>query len=189
MKKNIFIMAIAFMAFACSETQTENTEAETVTEEEVIEITEPTLDVDKEIETIDALRATIESSVADITPVELPTEGMRAQIAQKWNKIHFYTENGQVIRIKTYPHDAISKRTEEFYLQDGELRLAIIEDDGEGERGKNMEEINKAYYFTNGELIKEINNTEESETAIRNSDGERLIQECNEYLSAYSENK
>jgi hypothetical protein len=186
MKRNIFIMAIAFMAFACSETQTENTEAETVTEEEVIEVVEPTtLDVDKEVETIDALRATIESSVADITPVELSTEGMRAQIAQKWNKIHFYAENGQVIRIKTYPHDAISKRTEEFYLQDGELRLAIIEDDGNGERGKNMEEINKAYYFANGELIKEINNTEESETTIRNSDGERLLQEVKEYLNMY----
>jgi len=57
-----------------------------------------------------------------------------------------------MVRINTYQYDKISNRTEEFYLRNGELFLAIIKNNGEGERGKPMEEVDKLYFFSNGEL-------------------------------------
>lgn len=44
-----------------------------------------------------------------------------------------------------------------------------------------MEEIDKAYYFHNGEVIREVNSGNEKEYSIRHSDGEQLLQEAQEY--------
>lgn len=181
----IFIALIA-VGVACTQTAEKTNEPDSVVAtEEVVEAEEPTINVEEEVVAVNKLRGEIEEKVANIEPLEMSTQDMRAQVAQKWNMLHVYAVDGEVIRIKTYPHDAVSKRTEEFYLDNGELRLAVIEDNGTGDRGKKEADINKMYYFLDGKVIKEINNSDEGETAIRNSDGERLIQECNEYLAAY----
>ncbi len=107
---------------------------------------------------------------------------MREKINQKWAKFHFYKQGDEVVRIKAYPY-APSKRTEEYYLQAGDLALAVIEDDGTGPKGKSLDQLDKIYYFKNGEMIKEVNNTNEEEYTVNKSDAEELIQEVNEYLS------
>lgn len=143
---------------------------------------EPELNRDSLMTATDALRSSIEAAADTIQPLEMSTEAMRQQIAQKWSKIHYYVSNREVIRIKTYPHEAVSKRTEEFYFQNGQLVMAVIEDDGSGEKGKSKEQLSKVYYYYNGKPLGEMNNSAEKETAIRESDAERLLQEANEYL-------
>lgn len=140
------------------------------------------------VQKIDAQKAEIETKIKDVKPTELKTTALREQLKQKWEKLHFYTNaEGQVIRVKTYPYDKVSKRTEEFYFQDGKLILAVIEDDGTGEAGKEKEKLNKLYYFNEEKPFHEINNSGETEYSIKESDAERLLEEANEYLKLKAE--
>lgn len=65
--------------------------------------------------------------------------------------------------------------------------MAVIEDNGSGERGKVAETIDKMYYFHNEEVILEKSNELEKEYSIRNSDAEELLKEVNEYLEIFKE--
>lgn len=146
-----------------------------------------TLNVDSVVETIAAYREEVETAMLEdeeFLRTEIPTADLRPQIAQKWSTIHVYTDEGRVVRVKTYPHEGISERTEEFYydLTTGDLRLAVIEDEGLQEDDETEATDSKVYYFFDGELIHEVNASGETETSIRESDGERLMQEAAEYL-------
>lgn len=198
MKKVSYLVAVALtttLLFSCGQAeeksedavdqQVENTENEE-NEEEEMEISEPVLNVDSVAMAIDTYRGEVEANIGE--GVEVSTEDMRAKVKQKWSKIHFYTMDGNVVRIKTYPHENVSSRTEEFYIMDGGLVLAVIEDDGEGERGKDSESIDKMYYYHNGEMIKEINAEEKGEYSVKQSDAEELLSEVKEYMEAYNEN-
>lgn len=135
---------------------------------------------------IDQQRKEIESK--DLKPIEVSTTGLRAKIRQKWSNIHFYEEQGQVVRIKTYPHDNISKRTEEFYAGASGLMLVVIEDDGSGAKGKD-EQVTKMYYYHQDAPLKEFNGEKETEYGIRSSDAEELMAEYREYLDIYKNAK
>jgi NAD(P)-dependent dehydrogenase (short-subunit alcohol dehydrogenase family) len=141
------------------------------------------LPVDSLYAMAEAYRQQIETSLE--APFELTTDLLRAKIKQKWSRIHFYTANGALVRVKTYPHEGISTRTEEFYFKDDALVAAVIEDDGSGGRGENPADFDKAYYFHNGALVKEINKGKEREYGIRNSDAEELLQEAAEYMDIF----
>lgn len=176
-------IAIAMMIVSCGETQEKNvTETETaeVVEAEMAEEVAPALNVDSMVKVISATRLSIEGAVTE--PVVVSTADLRAKVKQKWDKIHFYMMNDEVVKIKTYPYASISNRTEEFYLENGQVVLAVIEDDGSGEKGKAIEEIDKLYYFNNNELIKEVRGEKEAEYAIKNSEAEELLSEVTEYL-------
>ncbi len=157
----------------------ENQEVEMVEEEMEMNINTDSLATE-----IDNKQEMIESNLGD--PVEMSTENLREKTKQKWKKIHFYTKDGQVVRVKTYPYEDISKRTEEFYFDNGSLMLAVIEDDG-SEEADNEKKADKIYYFYNGEPIKEVNNSKrEKEYNLKDSDAEELQQEAMEYLDLYS---
>lgn len=187
LKTSLFATLILFAAYACDQNTStnENTEAATTEAVEATEV-EPGIDVEAAVSSINELRTQIETNIGD--PVEVMTTELRAKIKQKWSKIHFYTIDGNVVRIKTYPHESISTRTEEFYLQDGNLVLAIIEDDGTGERGKSEEQVDKMYYYADGKAIKEVRSEEEGEYEVGSSDANELISEVKEYLSIYAKN-
>jgi len=55
----------------------------------------------------------------------------------------------------------ISERTEEFYLMDGKLVFAFIQDIGPKHEGKDTGEPGKEFYFDNRKLIKYVNTTGE----------------------------
>jgi hypothetical protein len=193
MKKitKLFLIISLTGLIACHETPKEP--AKTSPSASANESTSPKTDVnvDPMVQLIDQTRAQIESNLGQ--PTEVSTAKLKEKIKQKWSKIHFYTQNGQVVRIKAYPYDQISKRTEEFYLQGDKLILALIQDDGisgkeeNGETGEKAETINKMYYFQGDELIKEIKQANEEEHSIKNSDAEELIQEVNEYLEIFAQ--
>ena len=139
------------------------------------------------IKQIEAKREAIEAVREKMQRATLSTSNLRAQIKQKWSKIEFYAENGAVRRIKTYPHESISHRTEEFYFEGGHLIFAYIEDEGMTDEKPGVISGGKAYYYDNGRFVAERNQTGEPEQAIRHSDEERLEQEAMEYLSLYAE--
>ncbi len=191
MKKVSYLVAVALTStvlFSCEEAEKEveeKIEKEVIIEKEMDEedLVEE-INADSIAMSIDDYRVNIEENIGE--GLEISSEAMRPKVKQKWNKIHFYTMDGIVVRIKTYPYAEVSKRTEEFYLKDGNLVLAVIEDNGEGTRGKDNESIDKMYYFQNGEMIKEVNGEEKEEYAIKQSDAEELLSEVKEYMEAYS---
>lgn len=181
----LFISTIAIYSCNTKPTENNNTENATVANETNVE--EPKLNIDSIVVTIDGKRA--ETEALTVAPVEISTKELRAKIKQKWSKIHFYVQNNEVVKIKTYPHESISKRTEEFYLQNSKLILAVIEDDGTGSKGKSKNELDRMYYFFNDNVINESKLNKESEHGIRNSDSEELLSEAKEYLEIFTANK
>jgi len=139
------------------------------------------------VEQIDKIRQ--ETEALQIKAVEVSTKDLREKIKQKWSKIHFYAQNGVLIKVKTYPHEKISKRTEEFYANKDGLVLVVIEDNGEGNKGKSKDILDKMYYFNDGKIIKEINNAKEKEYSVKEGDAEELLSEFKEYSEIYSKIK
>ncbi|MCS7077818.1 MAG: hypothetical protein NZ455_14000 [Bacteroidia bacterium] len=148
---------------------------------------QPSINVEDLVDKIDKKRAEIEG--LNLKPIEVNTNTLREKVKQKWSKIHYYVQDGKVVRIKTYPHANVSKRTEEFYLDNSTLILAVIEDNGDNKKGEPKEKLDKMYYYDNGKFIKEIKNNSEAEFNIKQSDAEELLIECNEYLEVFRQRK
>ena len=138
---------------------------------------------------IDAKRGGIEARREKLQRTTLSTANLREQVKQKWSKIDFYSDGDTVVRIKTYPHQGISTRTEEFYFDGGQLIFAYIEDDGTQDEKPGVLSGGKAYYYDHGRFVTERNQTGETEHAIRQSDEERLEQEAMEYLALFAETR
>lgn len=193
MKKRTIIYSIlaAGILFACSNPANTDKQEKATQAAVSKDIAKPAShDTAKMIEPINQQRKLIEEEIVSITPVVIKTDKMREKIKQKWGKIDYYVINGQVVRIKTYPHSEISKRSEEFYFENGQLILAVIEDDGEGERGKPAEEIDKLYYYADGEFFFELKqNMKVKINDASIAEGNELKYEAMEYLDIYEKNK
>jgi uncharacterized protein YcfL len=174
--KHLILASMCSLIFACGTDSTPTSNLQP--QNEVI------LNNDSIVESINQERKQIETNISE--PIIIETATLREKIKQKWQKIHFYIIDNQVVRIKTYPYNQISTRTEEFYLKNNELILAIIEDDGSVERKKGEELIDKMYYYHQGEIIKESKFKDEAEYGIRNSDAEELMQEVREYIDVFN---
>ncbi len=184
MKKFLFLygmVVVIFSVSSCSQNKEKNEELENKTEKSGLVNSEILINTDS----IDKIRAMVESVA--VSPIEIETSKLREKIKQKWSKIHFYTDNNIVVKIKTYPYPEVSKRTEEFYANESGLVLVVIEDNGDGKKGKTKDEIDKMYYFNKGAIIKEYNNQKEAEQTIKESDAEELLSEFNEYMKIYKE--
>lgn len=185
--KSKLVLLSTIALFACVACDSPEPKKEDVVIEKSVPFEKkPIIDIDATVAHINEQRASIETKISEITPKEVSTKDLRSQISQKWSKIHFYAVGDEVIRIKTYPHATVSKRTEEFYFENGSLILVVIEDDGAGDKGKTTDKIDRMYYFNDGTVISEINNTPEKERSNRQSDGMHLLGEANEYLAIYT---
>lgn len=182
MKTKLLVLALlSFSISACTnDKECEETHIDTSVDEKVSEIDQV------DLKALETKRLEIEKMATQLTPISIFTEELRAKIHQKWAKIDFYVKDGSVVRIKTYPHDAISKRTEEFYFDKGKLFLASIEDDGSEKGSESSDDLSKEYYYVNDKVVGESNHTQEKEFNIKNSEGEELLQEALEYLDLYA---
>lgn len=179
-------MASSLVLFSCnSSSEEKDINTTNSLEIEELPVEEIALDTAEIIASTDAKRLMIEG--LEIEAMEVSTEGLRDKIKQKWSKIHFYANNGTLLKVKTYPYEGISKRTEEFYADIDGLILVVVEDNGDGPKGKSKDELDKMYYFNSGELLKELSKDSEEEYNIRNSDAEELLSEFKEYMVIYSE--
>lgn len=130
-------------------------------------------------------RMAIEARKAQLDRLTVPTDKLEERIKQKWSKLEFYSRNGQVQRIKSYPHDGISTRTEEFYFRDGQLIFAYIQDNGVHSEAGGQHTTGKEYYYDEGRFVAERNLSGEKEYSIRHSDEERLEAEAMEYVDIF----
>lgn len=189
MKKNKIIVGLLAATIGFSSCNTnENQEAKTIeaNPQEVVS-TETTPVNEVSVDEINLIRTKIEA--LQVEPLEITTSDLREKIKQKWSKMHFYVEDGIVVKVKTYPYAEISKRTEEFYANKDGLLLVVIEDNGEGPKGKSQSEIDKMYYFNNDKLIKKIKKGEEQEFSNENLDAQGLSAEFKEYIEIYNKYK
>lgn len=189
MKKNIIgtgLLLATIGLMSCNSSKTKENQ-EVKTEQEMENSSASSSENTISIAEIDKIRGEIES--LKIQPVEIASSELREKIKQKWSKIHFYVQDGIVVKVRTYPYTQITKRTEEFYANNNGLLLAIIEDSGEGHEGNDQNEMDKMYYYNNGKLIKELKKEKESEYTIKESDAEELLAEFNEYLEIYKNKK
>lgn len=188
MKKIIIPTVIIALALSACQGNEEQQSTTTDQDTTMVETPEETaVEESKPSEaSLDSMRAVLEAKSKESKAVELATSGLRDKIKQKWERIHYYKDEAGVYRIKTYPYANISKRTEEFYFNNGELFMVTIEDMGEGEAGsKATDAFDKKYYFHKGELLSESNKTEEAEYNVRAAEAEELLQEAAEYLDLF----
>lgn len=183
-KSIIYVAAAALVGLnSCAPNESnEVKEQPAAVEEQAATETPETPAVD--FDALDANRADIEA--LEVEPIVVSTENMREKVKQKWSTFHFYVQDGSVVKVKTYAHEGISKRTEEFYADENGLFMVVIEDNGEGGKGKAKADIDKIYYFSNGEVVKELKKAEETEYSIKQGDAEELLAEFNEYLEIYA---
>jgi hypothetical protein len=181
------MIATTIMVASCDNSSVENKKAEDKPSETVAPQGENEINKDSIISEIDKKRSHIES--LDVSPLEISTANLREKTKQKWSKIHFYQEGDGLVKIKTYPHTGISKRTEEFYVDKSKLILVVIEDDGTGPKGKSKSDLDKMYYFDNEKLIHELKSGGEAEYTIKNSDAEELLAEFYEYQEIFKKEK
>ena len=188
--KLILALALGAIIYGCGDTQKKSDRSEgdeqatTIDEKSEKSTMDTEVDLRSLIKSIDNTRDAIEKHTGD--PIVMTTESLREKIKQKWEKIHFYTIEGQLVRVKTYPHATITDRTEEFYLDNEELILVVIEDNGLGDRGKSKDQLDRLYYFQNGELVMEQNRENDPEYTMRASDAEELLTELMEYMEIYA---
>ena len=191
MKTSMFVLAMALVLCSCGTgnknagKEQQDTTGAGIAQGQEAEV-RPKVNVDSMATVIDAERNRIETALKSLKRTTIPTTNLRAQIKQKWTKLDFYTEKDLVVRIKSYPYEKISQRTEEFYFKNGKLILAFIEDNGSKNTGKAADRFGKTYYYFADESFKEVNQTNEKETGIRASDSERLLEEANEYLEIFA---
>ncbi len=185
MKRTLLFIGFVFFLFSCGSNNTgkeQKENAQAAVNKDSVTAQSPKANVDSLVKVIGAENSRIEANLKSFAKTSLKTTGLREQIKQKWSIIEYFTENGQIVKIVTLPYKQITKRTEEFTFKQGKLILALIADKGIDEKGNIEKDIDKEYYFSDGICIKENNRSNEKETAIRNSDSERLLQEANEYL-------
>ncbi len=177
---------IASLFIACAQPTEAPAPAEPTKTASASEGSTPTFDTTMVIADINAKRTAIETNLKQYQKVEIGKEKLRAKTRQKWEKLHFYQENGTVVRIKSYPYATISKRTEEFYFDNGKLVLVLIEDNGEEDKPNESED--KLYYFHEGEAFSEVSKGDEREFSTLKAEGEELMEEAQEYLELLKNN-
>lgn len=101
---------------------------------------------------------------------------------QKWEKVDAYYEGDKLVRLQFYPHKGISERTEEFYVMDGKIAFAFIQDKGPKHEGKDMGEPGKEFYFDKDKLIKYVNTSGEK---ANDEDAEKKMYEAKLPVEVY----
>jgi hypothetical protein len=155
------VLLLSFIAINCGkDTVKKDTDADKT---KVTDTTKKnTVNKDEIVAKITTFRAAGEKKLVDESlkkkVVELKSTSASEDTKQKWEKFDAYYDGDKLVRLQVYPHKGISERTEEFYLMDGKLVFAFIQDKGPKAEGKDAGLPGKEFYFDNGKLIK-YNNT------------------------------
>jgi hypothetical protein len=159
-------MAIFLLSFVLLNCGKDATKKETDTDKtKITDTTKKTQQVNKDeiVTKISNYRAIQEKKLVDNVfkrkVVDLKSTGASEDMKQKWEKFDAYYDGDKLVRLQVYPHKGISERTEEYYLMDGKLAFAFIQDKGPKMEGKDTGEPGKEFYFDNGNLIKYVNKT------------------------------
>ena len=191
------MFAVLFVLFVSSCGKDSTKKDETTDKTKVTDTTKKTPQVnnDEAINKIKKFREDGEKKLLGNTltrkTVKFDNDKIKENIKQKWEKMDVYYDGDKVIRIQTYPHAGSSERNEEFYIMDGKLVFAFIQDK-EKHEGKDMGEPGKEFYFDKDKLIKYENRTDEKSTNLEEEMRKyesNLISEVNDYMEIIKNNK
>lgn len=186
-RKTLILLIISSYLFGCNnepkETPKEQSVAEVKTNSPEQGLSESKKDSLTKL--YDQNRLTVEGKINDITAVEITSEYFRENVRQKWKKIHVYADENAIVRIKSYPYETITDRTEEFYFHEGRLAMVVMENDGEWTQFEPKETLDKIFYFHDGILFNERG--DESPYESWEKMGSELTQEAVEYTKLYEE--
>jgi len=163
-RKNLLIVTVLILSFIAINCGKDTTKKETEADKTKVTDTtkKNTVNKDEIVAKITNFRAAGEKKLVDESlkkkVVELKSTNASEDTKQKWEKFDAYYDGDKLVRIQLYPHKGISERTEEFYLMDGKIAFAFIQDKGPKSEGKDSGLPGKEFYFDNGKLIK-YNNT------------------------------
>ena len=198
----LFSLAMALSACTISETESETIQEKVtnnpISDKDSAAAMEPDMDtVEKKNamhlrSEISDYRLKIENTADQLEKKELDLSVARAEVSQDWNKLEYFLSDDEVVKIKTYPSEEGKNKTEEFYFLDNQLVFALIEDDLNRSEAANEESSDKAYYFSEGQLIVS-ESYEITETSEEEKDeilqGSKLQDEAREYLKLVYESR
>lgn len=172
----IFAIVFFFTITGCKETPKQESEKSKTEVKDTVK--KVTVNTDEIVAGIQKYRAEGEAKLNQkaFTKKEIPlkTANVSENTKQKWERMDTYSEGDKLVRIMLYPHKGVSERTEEFYLKDGKLVFAFIQDIGPKHEGNDTGEPGKEFYFDNGVLIKYVNTSGE---VAKNADEEKKMYE------------
>ncbi len=159
------LLILSFFAVNCSKDVKKDVVTDK-TKTDTVKTTAP-VNVEEIVTKISTYRAAGEKKLNEktLTKKEVVLKDSKASedTKQKWEKVEGYFDGGKLLRLQVYPHKGISTRTEEFYIMDGKMVFAFIQD-GEKHEGKDMGEPGKEFYFDNDKLVKYVNTSGEKST-------------------------
>ncbi|MEO8666307.1 MAG: hypothetical protein ABI462_12510, partial [Ignavibacteria bacterium] len=169
-RKNLLMMPILLLSFVFMNCNKDTATKEGATDKtKVVDTVKKTTqnieNKDAIVNRISEYRSAGEKKLVDNSfkkkTVTLKTSTADEDTKQKWEKLDAYYDGDKLVRLQTYPHSGISDRTEEFYIMDGKLVFAFIQDKGPKQEGKDTGEPGKEFYFDNSKLIKYVNTSGE----------------------------
>ncbi len=159
------LLILSFFAVNCSKDVKKDVLSDK-TKTDTVKTTAP-VNVEEIVTKISTYRAAGEKKMNEktLTKKEVVIKDSKASedTKQKWEKVEGYFDGGKLLRLQVYPHKGISTRTEEFYIMDGKMVFAFIQD-GEKHEGQDMGEPGKEFYFDNDKLVKYVNTSGEKST-------------------------
>jgi hypothetical protein len=162
----VIILGITVLSFTAINCSKDTTKKDTPTDKTKVtdSVKAPVVNVDEIVTKISTFRAAGERKMNEksLTKKEVILKDSKAteDTKQKWEKVEGYFDGGKLLRLQVYPHKGISTRTEEFYIMDGKMVFAFIQD-GEKHEGQDMGEPGKEFYFDNDKLVKYVNSSGE----------------------------
>jgi hypothetical protein len=109
------------------------------------------------VERSEQLKASIEAMAPSLTKQELLLSGSIASesIKQDWMKMDIYKDSsGAIRRLKLYPHQGVSERSEEYYFDNEKLFFVYISDHGVTTEDRDEGKPGKEFHFSGDRLVK-----------------------------------
>lgn len=86
--------------------------------------------------------------------IDLARSAANASIKQEWAKMDVYSDSTGIRKIKVYPYQGISQRSEEFYYNNGKMFFTFISDSGLNNENKDENRPGKEFHFMGEKLLK-----------------------------------
>ena len=147
------LLLIFFVIFtACNNNDSESAKTQPI----VNPANDSATDYSKQIADNEKMKADIEAAASRYTKkeIDLRKSAANESIKQEWAKMDVYSDSTGIRKIKLYPHQSISQRSEEFYYNNGKMFFTFISDSGLNNENKDENLPGKEFHFMGEKLLK-----------------------------------
>ncbi len=147
------LLLISFVIFAaCNDNASQSTNTQT----SVSTVNDSAADYSQQIAANEKMKAAIEAAASGYAKkeIDLKKSAANESIKQEWAKMDVYSDSAGIRKIKLYPYQGISQRSEEFYYNNGKMFFAFISDSGLSNENKDENLPGKEFHFMGEKLLK-----------------------------------